>query len=159
VNSTEKLFNLVSVDSKDVAFARVDAGTITQDSTGKRVGPTVFNVSIDFKDFKQFRASDKEAIAAFSIGITVFHEIAHKLYQEIGDKPNSDTDPGPVENTYINPIRRELGLAERVHYSAKPTPSTLNSFFPGGGSQLQFRLNKKDKLLRWQREQVGGKIE
>lgn len=161
VNSTDKRFNLTPVDSKDVAFAHVDAGTITQDAQGNKVGPTVFKVDLDFKDFNQFRASDKDAVAAFSIGIATFHKIAHKLYTVNGilDTPNSDTDPGPVENTYINPIRRELGLAERVYYSAKPTPDSLKSFFPGGGSQLLFRLNKKDKILRWQSDQVGGKVQ
>ncbi|QQS33240.1 MAG: RHS repeat-associated core domain-containing protein [Acidobacteriota bacterium] len=159
VNSTEKRFNLTSVDDKKVAFAEVDAGTINYDGSGKKVGPTVFKVSIDFKDFNQFRASDKDAVAAFSIGIAVFHEVAHKLYTEIGDKPNSDTDPGPVENTYINPIRRELGLAERIYYSGKSTPAALKSFFPSGGNQLLFRLNKKDKILRWQTDQVGGKVQ
>lgn len=98
-------------------------------------------------------------MAAFSVGIAVFHEIAHKLYDEIGDKPNSDTNPGPVENTYINPIRRELGLAERVYYSAKPVPAAFKSFFPNGGNQLLFRLNNKNKILRWQSDQVGGKVQ
>lgn len=37
VGSTEKRFNLTSVDSKDVAFAEVDAGTINSDSAGKKV--------------------------------------------------------------------------------------------------------------------------
>jgi hypothetical protein len=159
VTTTDKRFNLVSVDSTDVAFAQVDAGTINMDSSGKKVGPTVFNVQIDFKDFNRFKASDKEAIAAFSVAIAVFHEIAHKLYDEIGDKPNSDTNPGPVESTYINPIRKELGLAERKFYSAKTTPETVKAFFPGGGRQLIFTLNGKEKVLRWQKDTVGGKVE
>lgn len=71
----------------------------------------------------------------------------------------SDTNPGPVENTYINPIRRELGLAERVYYAGKPVPAALKSFFPNGGNQLLFRLNGKDKVLRWQSDQVGGKVQ
>jgi len=156
-DSTEKRFNLISVDSKDVAFARVDAGTITEDAKGNKIGPIVFEVDIDFKDFSQFRASDKDAIEAFSIGLVVFHEIAHKLYKETPDTPNSDTDPGPVERTYINPIRHELGLAERVYYSAKPVSAAYKSFFPNGGQQLLFRLNGKDKILRWQSDKVGGK--
>jgi RHS repeat-associated protein len=160
VTTTEKRFNLESVNSTDVAFAQVDAGAITTDSSGKKIGPTVFNVQIDFKDFNQFKGgSSSEAIAAFTVAIAVFHEIAHKLYAEIKDTPNSDSDPGPVETKYINPIRRELGLAERKFYTARATPDSVKAFFPGGGRELVFTLNGKEKVLRWQKDTVGGKVE
>jgi RHS repeat-associated protein len=159
VNTTDIRFNLTSVDTKSVAFAQVDAGTLKVDGTGKRVGQTEFDVRLDFKDYNQLQG-DKEAIAAFSIGLGALHEIAHKLYTTSGilDTPNSDTNPGPVENRYINPIRQQLGLAARVYYSSKPVSAALKSFYPSGGDQLLFRLNGKDKMLLWQSDKVGGKI-
>ena len=154
--SREKRFNLVSVDSRDVGFAHVDAGTTYQDGKGHQTGPTVYQVSIDFNDYKQLNG-DKEAKEAFSVGINVLHEFDHKLYGEASDSPNSATDPGPIENTYINPIRQQLGLPTRENYTAGPVPAVFQSAYHNSGRQLNFRLNDQHKVLRWQRDVVGGK--
>jgi hypothetical protein len=154
VNSTNTRFNLKAVDTTKVAFGEVDAGT-TIASGGKTIR-TEYTVSLDFKDFDR-AAGDKDAKEAFSIGIVTLHEFGHKLYN-ISDFPNSDTDPGPLENRYINPIRRELGLAERVYYSSKPVPAAFKNLFPGGGNQLAFKLSGKEKVIRWRNDLVGGKV-
>jgi hypothetical protein len=87
----------------------------------------------------------------------MLHEFGHRVYG-IKDIPNSDTNPGPLETTYINPGRSELSLAERQHYKAKPVPDAYKGFFPGGGLQLQFKLAGKDKFLRWSKANVGGNL-
>ena len=101
---------------------------------------------------------DKEAIEAFSIGLVLIHEFDHKIYN-ILDTPNSDTDPGPLENKYLNPIRGELGLAERARYSGKPViTGFLTSIYKSqdSGSYLSFRIGGKEKILHWQTNLVGG---
>jgi hypothetical protein len=153
VDSTDIRFNLRSVDNLMVAFASVDAGTTI--GVGGRTVRTDYTVNLDFGDFNRV-SGDAEAKAAYTISFATLHEFAHKMYN-VSDFPNSDTDPGPLENTYINPIRRELGLAERRYYTAKQVSGPLKSFFPGGGQELKFRLNGKDKILRWQNDLVGGK--
>jgi RHS repeat-associated protein len=145
----ESRFELSSVSSDKVAFAHTDEGHTTIDANGKRTSAAVvYKLQIDFGDFKQL-SGDKEAIEAFSVGIVTLHEIDHKLYGELTDKPNTDTDPGPVENMYINPGRRQLNLAERINYTAKEV-------FPKGTRQARFNFQGKVKILRWQHSKVGG---
>ena len=113
-----------------------------------------YQVRIDFSDFKHV-TGDREAIDAYSIGIAVLHEFDHNLYGETKDKPNGLNDPGPVENNYINPIREQLGLAQRATYDAVPVGGALKEVYRGY-VQVRFTLNGKDKFLRWQDNVVGG---
>ena len=156
VNSTDH-FNLKSVDTTKVAFAEVDAGTTVINATGQR--RTDYTVQIDFGDFNRVRG-DAEAKAAFSIGLVLIHEFDHKVYG-VSDQPNSDSDPGPLENKYLNPIRRELGLAERVRYEAKAASTgILQSIYrsSSGGNYIPFKISGKEKILHWARDNVGGKL-
>jgi len=157
INSKDH-FNLQSVDSTRVAFAEVDAGaTVVNAQTGQK--RTDYTVQIDFGDFNRIRG-DNEAKDAFSIGLVLIHELDHKVYS-ISDKPNSDTDPGPLENKYLNPIRRDLGLAERVRYEAKAAnTSFLRSIYQTStaGNYLSFTIGGKEKILHWSQDLVGGKI-
>jgi hypothetical protein len=84
----------------------------------------------------------------------MFHEIDHFLYGEVGDKPNGNGNPGPVENEFINPIRQQLGLPLRNQYVG-----TINPL-----DHSQRRLDFKDsdgkiKSVIWKNEQVGGQTE
>jgi RHS repeat-associated protein len=155
VNSTDIRFNLKSVDTTKVAFAEVDGGTTIGGPGGKTIR-TDYTVSIDFGDFKR-AGGDDSAKEAYSVGLVAIHEFDHRIYNA-SDSPNSATDPGPLERTYINPIRQELGLPERVNYASSPVGAALKSFYPGGGQQINFKLNGKDKVIRWRNDLVGGKI-
>ena len=135
--------------------ADVSPGIALQDGKGSTIR-TEYTVRLDFGDFKH-ATGDKAAKEAFSIGLVAIHEFDHRIYS-VSDDPNSATAPGPVENNYINPIRRELGLAERVNYVSGPVPAAVKSFFPSGGQQLNFKLNGKDKVLRWRNDLVGGVV-
>jgi hypothetical protein len=158
VNSTDTRFNLQSVDTTKVAFADVDEGTVHTDSSEKRTR-TDYNVRVDFGDFQRV-GGDNEAKETFSIGLVLIHEFDHKIYN-ITDSPNSDTDPGPLENKYLNPIRRELGLAERVRYEAKAANTgILKSIYQtsAAGNYLVFKISGKEKILHWSSANVGGKV-
>ncbi len=154
--STTKIFNLKATNgSSSVAFAQnVGIATSTDRTTG--VKTDTYDVNIDFDDFKQLKG-DKAAKQAFSIGITIIHEFEHGLHEGEttgSDSPNSPSDPGPLERTYINPIRSELGLAQRSTYSGILQKTGKNAGFV----ELKFRDTKgKDKILRWQDSVVGGK--
>lgn len=146
-SSRDMQFNLVAVDSKEVGFASTDGGSQTRNNvTGEQEGADKYTISIDFKDYDRLGGSD-EAKRAYSVGIGVMHEIAHNLYGPTSDKPNGDRDPGPVENRYINPIRKQLGLPERDHYRGKVVP---------GMKDLRQVTFGKNKILRWRHDQVGG---
>ncbi|HLA12652.1 MAG TPA: RHS repeat-associated core domain-containing protein, partial [Pyrinomonadaceae bacterium] len=154
--STSKVFNLVAVDntalSHTVAFAEnVGTQTIVNAATGARTD--VYDTRIDFGDFRQLKGEKK----AFSLGINLIHEFEHGLHdgQPTGsDRPNGPTDPGPLERTYINPIRRELGLPERVRYSGVLQSTGKHQ----GYVQLPFRNARgKEKMLRWRDSVVGGR--
>jgi RHS repeat-associated protein len=148
INSDDE-FNLKSVDTTQVAFAEVDAGTTVHSASGSQYSQ--YTVSIDFKDFGRL-TGDKEAVAAFGIGEALFHEIDHKLYGDTPDTPNGPGNPGPVENNYINKIRQELGIATRQDYSSSINP--LNK----AQQKLPFKAQDgKTKLLLWRTDQVGGK--
>jgi hypothetical protein len=115
VNSTDIRFNLKAVDTTKVASAEVDGGTAVVNNQTKATR-TDYTVSIDFGDFKR-AGGDDSAKEAYSVGFVAIHEFDHRTYNA-SDDPNSATDPGPRERTYINPIRRELGLPERVNYAS-----------------------------------------
>ena len=154
VSSAYTRFNLVSVNSTEVAFASGDRGTqFDIDAPVKRA--TLYEVKIDFGDFNLYFLSDDEAKKGHTIGLVLMHELAHKLY-DVKDEPNGDTDPGVLENTFLNPIRRELGLAERVHYVAKFVRISLQGHPDGVWRQLTFKFHGREKLLRWENDIVGG---
>jgi RHS repeat-associated protein len=150
--STDIRLNLKSVDSLKVSFAEVSPGQYQRKE--RRMD---FTVNIDFGDFDRLQG-DKSAKDAFSVGIVTIHEFDHKIY-DIRDKPYSTDDPGPLENKYINPGRRELGLPERLHYSSEPVPAAFKSSYPGGGQQIRFKLDGKEKVIRWRHDNVGGGVQ
>jgi hypothetical protein len=125
------------------------------DGDGRRVkkATPAETLRIDFGDFDRV-GGDKEA---YSVGLVAIHEFDHKLYN-VSDYPNGSTDPGKLERDYINPIRRQLGLPERLHYVSEPLPAAYKNIYPGGGNQIRFQLNGKEKVLRWRNDLVGGKV-
>jgi len=79
-------------------------------------------VEIDFSDFLQLQGQ-KEARAAFDLGFVLLHELAHCAL----NLHDAETDPAEIGEceSYINRIRRELGLPEREHYAARMQQAAL----------------------------------
>ncbi|HEX7723717.1 MAG TPA: hypothetical protein VF397_16265 [Pyrinomonadaceae bacterium] len=116
---TKDVFNLEHANgSSKVAFADNELSQTTQIGQSKEIIHT-YRVRIDFSDFNH-QSGDREAREANSIGLVLLHEFDHNLYGHIEDYPSGPNDPGPVENNYLNPIRAQLGLAQRATYDAKP---------------------------------------
>jgi RHS repeat-associated protein len=154
IEAKDKIFNLEHANgSNQVAFADNDlalASTNTQTHQTTRT----YTVRIDFNDFGHV-SGDQQAIDSYSIGLVVLHEFDHKLYGNITDNPNGRNDPGPIETNYINPIREQLGLAQRATYSAVPVGGAFKEVYRGY-VQVRFTLNGRDRMLRWQDTVVGG---
>jgi len=151
---TKDVFNLEHANgSNQVAFADNELTQVTSNAQTKETFRT-YRVRIDFSDFTH-TTGDREAIAANSIGLVVLHEFDHNLYGHLTDSPNGPNDPGPVEANYINPIREQLGLAQRATYSAVPVGGALKDVYRGY-VQVRYTLNGRDKVQRWQDTVVGG---
>ena len=124
VNATDRVFDLVHRnDDRNVGFAETNLSrTIQNNSTNITVYH--FEIRIDFKDFDRV-SGDRDAIEANSLGLVVLHEIDHNLYGSTRDSPNGFGDAGPVKTEYINPIREQLGLAQRMEYPATRVPRSF----------------------------------
>lgn len=108
VESSE-VFEIESIEGSDtVAFG---AFLSTQfDSTEK--GAVAFNrIQLDFKDFAELRG-EASLIESFDPGFVFLHELAHGVW-ELPDEGRNGL--GECE-AFINQIRRQLGLPERLRY-------------------------------------------
>jgi hypothetical protein len=146
--------------SRQVSFARLAAPVIYQSrATGQRVERQ--SVLLDFGDFKGLRG-DKDVLAAFDVGFAVLHELAHGALN-LSDAASPADEPGDCE-TYVNRVRRDLGLPERMRYQAQARVSTGSFGLNDYRSELPFarRVSKggKSKIqhryLTWSTAAVGG---
>src|SRR5205085_10686781 len=177
INSTWE-FQLESVNSMDVAFTE-HAPVIGPAKVGPHgvLQSGIFGqVRIDFGDFDRLATDDDQSgtLTAFSLGINLLHEFVHGLY------PNLDDHKGPgageIEETWINPIRQELGLPTRVGYSgAYVSPHEAQEYSLSKGVKLTFSSERNVAVptfknpfpeevikpvvthLYWDFNKVGGK--
>jgi hypothetical protein len=140
-----------------VSFARITNLVSFQNRvTGQQIDSC--SIQVDFSDFTQLRG-DRQAIAAFDLGLVVLHELGHAV---LNLRDTYDGSPGDCE-VMVNRIRRELNLPERQTYIAQiyqvmRTPSTGMTKFAelifvkndetAGGNARKFYLN-------WEARQVG----
>ncbi|MBS1790536.1 MAG: hypothetical protein JST85_22640 [Acidobacteria bacterium] len=146
--------------SRKVAFARIATPTeYTSRATGARID--VFPIEIDFSDFAHLRGK-REVLEAFDVGFVVLHELAHAALG-LRDALVNGREPGECEE-YINLIRRDLGVPERLSYVAKTFGKPVFAMEkPLQQAELVFayttNLNgAKPKMLNlnWEAERVGA---
>lgn len=148
--------------SRRVSFARLAASVIYRSwATGQQV--EMQSVLLDFGDFKALRG-EQDVLAAFDVGFAVLHELAHGAL-DLSDTARRGEEPGDCED-YINHIRRDLGLPERLRYEARARVATgtfgLRSYWlelpfaravnNGGRSKIQHRY------LTWNTAAVGETV-
>jgi len=146
--------------SEKVAFARLGTATLYQSRlTGAHIESQP--LEIDFFDFAQLRGC-KEVLAAFDLGFAVLHELGHGALH-LHDAQGLSDGLGECES-YINRIRRELGLPERQQYIAQIHQSTSS---PSGATirraelifaralEKQGRVKMEDFYLSWEAKDVG----
>jgi hypothetical protein len=101
--------------SRQVSFAKLSAAVIYQNRrTGQQIETRA--VELDFKDFGILQGS-REVLAAFDVGFVLLHELGHGALN-LSDTTSPEEEPGACES-YVNRIRRELGLPERLNYHAR----------------------------------------
>ncbi len=160
----KKSINLQSHNrSPEVIFARVGEGEIFKGWRSDRqieVAP----IEIDFDDFNHLRGH-KEAMEAFDLGFVILHELCHAAL-ELRDPSAGENAAGDCES-YVNRIRRELGMPERQQYEA--SAYRLTTFSSGSTvriAELSFaqtepgrepgsRAKTKKLSLRWNVQRVG----
>ncbi|MFN0109920.1 MAG: hypothetical protein ACKVZH_13785 [Blastocatellia bacterium] len=145
--------------SPAIAFAHLSAGHI-QTSFKTKTRIEVREIHLDFADFAELRG-ERRALEAFDLGLTALHELAHGVLG-LQDAVGQVAELGECDGL-INQIRRELGLPERLGYSARVTRDVT-----GGGSnsvaELVFTLERvkevrpetKRLYLRWDATRVAS---
>src|SRR5262245_41490410 len=146
--------------SSSVAFARLARPVVFQNrSSGAAID--VYPLELDFSDFKKLRGENR-VIAAFDIGFVIMHELGHAVLN-LSDNLESINDVGECEE-YINRIRRELSIPQRLNYIAQTIKSPMTMTRASGEmAELIFtqtdenRANSKaQKLyLHWEANSVG----
>jgi hypothetical protein len=145
--------------SPHVIFARTSSPTIYESRlAGTRMEAQP--VEIDFSDFAQLRGP-KEVVAAFDLGFVVLHELGHCALN-LRDAENSPDEVGECES-YINRIRRELGLPERQHYAARVQQAVTIPGQMTKRAELTFvrpvdkegRARPEPLYLSWEFDKVG----
>lgn len=154
IDDTRNIFEIGNYSGfRNIHFAVTDAGTIDID---RHV--TVYRVKLDFGDFRDMqRYSPKDVLKSYTLGITLFHEIDHKVSYDPDDPiPPSGVRPdksskgvrGVIENT--NMVRRELSLPERRsdQHRGKKYRGIIATF--RNTYQIAFvTSNGKRQQLRW----------
>jgi hypothetical protein len=155
----EKSINLQSRNrSPDVVFARVGRGVVYECwQSNKQI--VMAPVEIDFADFNHLRG-ERKVLEAFDLGFAILHELCHAALG-LHDASENVRAAGDCES-YVNRIRRELGIPERQRYVAtvyQRSPSVSNKSF--SIAELIFERTKsgakKERLyLRWDVGEVGN---
>jgi len=121
-------------------------------------------IQIDFTDFKHLRG-DRKAVEAFDLGFVILHELCHAA-MELHD-PSADMKAAGDCESYVNRIRRELGVPERRQYAATPYGETtdysgsianvMELIFtrPKTGREPGSSAKTKTLYLTWNTRQVG----
>jgi hypothetical protein len=124
---TKKSVNLQSHNrSPEVAFGRV-SGSVHYLGWRSEKRIAIENVEIDFADFNHLRGHTK-AVEAFDLGFVILHELCHAVL-ELHDPSAGVNAAGDCE-TYVNRIRRELGMPERQQYGANAYMRKIFAFSP-----------------------------
>ncbi len=111
----ENSINLQSHNhSPRVKFGRLNIAVTYSDWRSNRQINTV-PIEIDFADFDHLRGH-RRAVEAFDPGFVILHELSHSVFR-LKDPEESGRAAGDCES-YINRIRRELGMPERQIYAA-----------------------------------------
>jgi hypothetical protein len=148
--------------SRRVSFARLAASVIYRSwATGQQV--EMQSVLLDFRDFGALRG-EQDVLAAFDVGFAVLHELAHGALG-LGDTARRGEEPGDCEN-YINHVRRDLGLPERLRYEARARAATGSFGLRGYWLELPFARTVNDggrskiqhRYLTWNTAAVGEAV-
>jgi hypothetical protein len=152
VESNES-FEIESLDGSDtVVFGAFLSAAFNHSEHGR---VEVNRIQLDFQDFAELRG-DPRLLEAFDPGFVFLHELAHGVW-DLADDEHAGL--GECE-AFINQIRRQLGLPERLRYHFK-----VRSLAGGGElGELLFTQPKDDTRpkqtlkLRWDNRTVNSNV-
>jgi len=160
----KKSINLQSHNrSPKVVFGRV-CGSVKYAGWPSDAQIEVTPIEIDFADFNHLRG-ERKVLEAFDPGFVILHELCHAALEL------RDTEAVKAEGdceSYVNRIRRELGMPERRQYAANvywrpaslssPTTRIAELIFAQTepGREPESRAKTKTLYLWWEVEQVGN---
>ncbi len=143
--------------SPEVVFARVGRCTVYEGwQSGEKI--ELVPIEIDFADFNYLQG-ERKVLEAFDLEFAILHELCHAAL-ELRDPSEGVKAAGDCES-YVNRVRRELGMPERRHYAAnvyqRTSSTTLNKII----AQLTFAQTEpgaktKRLFLTWDVREVGN---
>ncbi len=150
---SNEVFEIEGFNSSDVV---VFGALLTAEfSTTQNERMLFHRIQLDFSDFDLLQG-DPQVLAAFDAGLVFLHELTHGVWK----LPDDDKFGGVGEcEAYINKIRRQLGLPERLHYHFKISGSAEGK---EKGELFFVRLPRNDGephqylKLGWDNFAVGG---
>jgi hypothetical protein len=143
--------------SPEVVFARVGKRMNYESRrSGKRI--EMAPIEVDFADFDHLRG-EREVLEAFDLGFAILHELCH-VALELRDPSEGTQGAGDCES-YVNRIRRELGMPERQHYVANVYQGRSAYSLAGIIAEVIFAHTKpgmktKRLFLTWDVREVGN---
>ena len=146
---------IVEIEGFNKSAIIVFGALLTAEFDNAEKGRVRFNrIQIDFNDFAALKG-DARAIQAFEFGFVFLHELTHGVWKLSDDSKFAGV--GECE-AYINQIRRELGLPERLRYHFKI--NRVGSGVEQGElwfvTQPENRSNRKEYLkIFWDNSTVG----
>ena len=154
INDSKNTFRIFDSSNSDkVLFGKTDQGTVDLDT-----GEVKYDIEFDFADFANARKfSSEDVLGSFSFGLTLFHELDHKVSYDPRDPiPESNVRPdkstrkvrGVIENTNI--VRGELALIPRLSSAHSGRVYKGKISFLKNTYQIPFvDSSGKKKYLRW----------
>jgi len=134
-------FTLQSVNnSRTIAFAQIESEDRYIDGQGARHWR--WELRIDFSDFSQLIGADNARVA-FDPAISAIHELAHAIRGYV-DLISANDRLGECER-YINTMRAELGLPQRIHYYPRYSVATQLDGLTFVQGELRFTEANLDK--------------
>jgi hypothetical protein len=111
IRSSDSFTIAATNHSNTVAFAQLESILRYDDELGKKHED--WQVRIDFADFEEL-SGEKQALNSFGPGFGVLHELVHAVlgYPD----PITETDQLGQCERYLNSIRAEVGLPQRLIY-------------------------------------------
>lgn len=146
---------IVEIEGFNKSAIIVFGALLTAEFDNAEKGRVSFNhIQLDFDDFVALKGDDR-ALTSFDPGFVFLHELTHGVWKLSDDSKFAGI--GECE-AYINQIRRELGLPERLryHFKINRVGSGLEQGELWFVTQPQNKANRKEYLkIFWDNSTVG----
>ena len=151
IDSSDSFTIAATNHSPTVAFAQLESVLSYRDESGNKRED--WQIRIDFADFEELRG-ERQTLDSFGTGFGVLHELVHALLN-YPDPVTANDQLGQCER-YLNTIREELGLPQRLaYYPLKQLTMSVETQLPTIEGRLLFgwpeemRSKRTETFLRF----------